>query len=93
MATLLMKNYPNIEISVPKLLSLEDLEEEISKSSLNDLKYIQARYCGPNNILMRCRRYDYIASSKITKLISEAVFYKELEETLLNHIPTDDTST
>lgn len=72
-----------------KLLSKNELLEEIKKASESELSYILGRYCGPHNVLIASRRYSYDACQVITRLVNEEMFTRELENTLLGSLISD----
>ena len=73
-----------------KLLSKNDLLDEIANASDDELSYLKGRYCGPHNIIMASKKYDYRACDLITKLVEEELFRRQLENLLIEEMLSND---
>ncbi len=72
-----------------KKLTYRDLREQITKSSLDELGYLLGRYCGPHNVLLRAKVYEYEAAEKITDMVALEIAARQIDDMLTDTLLSD----
>ena len=70
-------------------ISLEQLKESLIKFSSEELSYILGRYCGPHNILMREKAYEYEAAKRLTQLVNRELASRAIDCMLTDSLLSD----
>lgn len=80
-------SYENL---MSKFTSISDgkLRESVKNMSLDELKYILNRYCGPHNMLLRIKKFNSLSSSELSRIIHDEIASREIDAML----STDNTN-
>lgn len=72
-----------------KKITLRELKDSITTFSLDELGYIFGRYCGPHNVILREKVYEYEAAKQITDLVAREIARIEMDNILTDSLLTD----
>lgn len=72
-----------------KRITLRELKDSITQASLGELGYLFGRYCGPHNVILREKVYEYEAAKQITDLVARQIATIEMDNVLTDSLLTD----